>query len=101
MMTSKSGYVLILFSCLTLCIITIDTRAINEEVLLDEYNSQFDIVLSNYRHRFEHSNNLKKLRWTIESRYNKAYCDFCNLVIPVVGYDDLFIRLHYFLLSSR
>ena len=60
----------------------IDTRSINEKDTSD--NQQLAIILANYRHRFEHSTNLKKLRWTLEHRYNKAYCQFCDLVVPVV-----------------
>ena len=41
------------------------------------------VTVRNYRHRFEHSTHLKQLRWTLEHRYNKAYCDFCDLVVPV------------------
>ncbi len=84
-MPSITGYVCIAFYFLTLCIITTDTRAIDDQDIVDDNDKrQADIILSNYRHRFQHSTHLKKLRWTIESRYNKAYCDFCNLVIPVV-----------------
>jgi hypothetical protein len=84
-MLSITGYVCIVFYFLTLCLIIIDTRTINDQDIVDDnHNRQIDIILSNYRHRFEHSMDLKKLRWTIGSHSNKAYCDFCNLVIPVV-----------------
>jgi hypothetical protein len=86
MMSSIFGYVCLLCYFLTLYLITIDTRSINEkdtvEFIVD--NRQAEIILANYRHRFEHSMNLKQLRWTMENRYNKAYCDFCDIVIPVV-----------------
>ena len=40
--------------------------------------------LADYWHRFEHSTYFKQLRWTWTGRYNKAYCQFCDLVVPVV-----------------
>jgi hypothetical protein len=91
-MSSIFGYVCILFYCLTLYIITIDTRSINEkdsvELIADnlsnDHNQQIEIILANYRHRFDHSTHLKKLRWALKHRYNKAYCEFCDLVVPVV-----------------
>jgi len=56
------------------------------EIENETYDQRTEILLANYRHRFDHSMNLRKLRWTLEnqSKKNKAYCDFCNLVVPVV-----------------
>jgi hypothetical protein len=79
-MSSIFGYI---FYFLTLCIIIIDTRSINQKD-----NSNDAITLANYRHQFEHSMKFKKIRWEFESRYNKAYCQFCNLVVPVVRFFD-------------
>ncbi len=87
-MSSIFGYLCILFYFLSLYIITIDTRSINEkdtvENIPNDYNRETEILMANYRHRFDHSINLKKLRWTLKHRYNKAYCTFCDLVVPVV-----------------
>lgn len=91
-MSSIYGYVCVLLCFLTLYIITIDTRSINEnhsvELVVDEisndHNEQVDAIIANYRHRFEHSTNFKKLQWALKHRYNKAYCTFCDLVVPVV-----------------
>jgi hypothetical protein len=93
-MSSIFGYICILFYFFTLYIITIDTRSINEkdtvELIVEnipiDYNRDTEILLANYRHRFDHSTNLKKLRWTLKHRYNKAYCTFCDLVVPVVRF---------------
>ena len=93
-MSSIYGYIYVVFYFLTLYIITINTRTINEinsiDLIVDEYSNSYDpnieIIIKNYQHRFEHSINLKKLRWALQHRYNKAYCDFCNLVIPVVRF---------------
>ena len=78
-------YLYTLFYFLTLYII-IHTRSINENntVELIVNNQELLIKLTNYRHRFEHSINLKKIRWIFKHRYNKTYCEFCNLVVPVV-----------------
>jgi hypothetical protein len=99
-MSSICGYVYVLFYFLTIYIITIDTRSINDkdtvELIVDnitnDHNQQVEILLANYRHRFEHSTYFKKLRWTLKHRYNKAYCDFCDLVVPVVRF--FFIRIY-------
>jgi hypothetical protein len=73
-MSSIYGYILYF---LTLYIIIADTQPI-------ETNDE--IIFANYRHHFEHSTNIKKFRWGLNSRYNKAYCQFCNLVVPVVRF---------------
>ncbi|CAF1110198.1 unnamed protein product [Rotaria sp. Silwood1] len=92
MMSSMFRYLYTLFYFLTLYIIIIDTRSIDEkdtnkfivDNLINEQNHEFLITLANYRHRFEHSINFKKIRWTLKHRYDKAYCQFCDLVVPVV-----------------
>ena len=81
-MTSITGYVCVVLYFLTIFLTTIETRAIIDDD--DDDHRQADIVLSNYRHRFDHSMRLKKLRWAIGKRSNTAYCDFCYLVVPVV-----------------
>ncbi|CAF5025838.1 unnamed protein product [Rotaria sp. Silwood1] len=93
MMSSMFRYLYTLFYFLTLYIIIIDTRSIDEkdtnkfivDNLINEQNHEFLITLANYRHRFEHSINFKKIRWTLKHRYDKAYCQFCDLVVPVVN----------------
>ena len=102
-MPSIYGCIHLLLYFLTLFIITIDTRAINDndslEVIVDslsnEHDEQAEALLTNYRHRFEHSTNLKKLRWVMDSQSDTAYCDFCDLVVSVVKY-----KLNRFLLSN-
>lgn len=90
-MSSICGYICILLCFLTIC----DTRSINDdaknsiEFIVDElpdnnHHEEIDVVIANYRHRFQHSTNFKKLVWALQNRYNKAYCTFCNLVVPVV-----------------
>lgn len=49
-----------------------------------DHGKQILTQLTDYRHRFEHSTYFKQLRWTLKNRYNKAYCQFCDLVVPVV-----------------
>ncbi|CAF2669724.1 unnamed protein product [Rotaria sp. Silwood2] len=85
-------YLCTLFYFLTLYLIIIDARSIDENDiielivnnLINDENQEFLITLANYRHRFEHSTNMKKFRWILKHRYNKAYCEFCDLVVPVV-----------------
>jgi hypothetical protein len=48
-------------------------------------HQQAEILLTNYRHLLEHSPNLKKLEWAFESQSDLAYCDFCDLVVPLVN----------------
>ena len=93
-MSSIFGYLRVLSYFLTLYMITTDTQSINEkdnvEPILNKLpknqNQLSAITLANYRHRFEHSTKLKKVRWTLKSRYNIAYCDFCDLAVPVVNF---------------
>lgn len=103
MMPSIYGYIHILLYFVILFIITVDTRAINDndsiEVIVDslpnDQDEQAEALLTNYRHRFEHSTNLKKLRWAMDSQSDKAYCDFCDVVVSVVKY-----KLNLVLLSN-
>ena len=77
------GYVCcVVFYFLILGTMISDTRAIEENDAVQDW--QLAVKLANYRHRFEHSSNLRKVRWTLKHRYNKAYCQFCDLVVPVV-----------------
>ena len=99
-MSSIYGYIGILLYFLSLCIIRTDSRSIIEndviEVVVDSSSKDDDEhgerLLANYRHRFEHSPNLKKLRWAMGSQSDRAYCDFCDLVVPVV---DISIELFF------
>lgn len=99
----------ILLYFLALFIITIDTRAVNDndafEVIVNDLsndgNKQVDILLTNYRHRFEHSTNVKKLRWTMDSQSDRAFCDFCDLVVSVVKYNSNPFLLSNLFLQAR
>ena len=102
-MWSNYAYIHILLSVFTFHIITINTRVINDEELLVVNSSPIDIdihtdedrqaelQLTNYRHRLEHSPNLKKLEWSFESQSDLAYCDLCDLLVLLV---NLFIELN-------
>ncbi|CAF1450802.1 unnamed protein product [Adineta ricciae] len=81
-MSSVFSRIYLLFYILSIFIMICETRMMNAEETIE--NPQLASILANYRHRFEHSTNMKKLRWILQSRYNKAYCEFCNLVVPVV-----------------
>lgn len=101
------GYKCALVYFLTLYIILSETRSINKieniESIVDdlsyEQNEELYVKLAKYRHRFEHSLNIKKIRWTNRHEYNKAYCEFCDLVVPVVRKHSFSIQTkfpHYF-----
>lgn len=72
----------------------IESRSINENDLVEmvverssmnnDDDEQSERLLASYRHRFEHSPNMKKLRWAMESKSDRAFCDFCDLVVPLV-----------------
>jgi hypothetical protein len=88
-------YIHLLLYFFTFYIIAINTRAINDNELIEgvvdtfpvdtDDDQQAEILLTNYRHRLEHSPNLKKLEWAFESQSDLAYCDFCDLVVPLVN----------------
>ncbi len=93
-------YIHLLLYFFTFCIIAINTRAINDDELIevivdtftidtDDDDRQAEILLTNYRHRLEHSPNLKKLEWAFESQSDLSYCGFCDLVVPLV---NIFIK---------
>lgn len=89
-MTSKvSGYV---YVCIIYFVIVISARSIYDIENENNYEQRTEILLANYRHRFDHSMNLRKLRWGLEnhSKKNKAYCSFCELVVPVVEFHLIF-----------
>jgi hypothetical protein len=83
-------YIHLLLYLFTYYIIAINTRAINDdeliEVVVDTFPIDTDDDEINSRHRFEHSSNLKKLEWAFESQSDLAYCD---LVVPLV---NIFIK---------
>jgi hypothetical protein len=71
---------------LSLYLIIVTARSIVEPETThpNKHEQQILTQLTDYRHRFEHSTYFKQLRWTLKNRYNKAYCQFCDLVVPVV-----------------
>jgi hypothetical protein len=72
---------------------TIDGRAIQQDtvdLLVNDPthdNEEMFSTLVNYRHRFEHSNNVKALRWMFQ-QYNdppEVFCKICHILVPVVN----------------
>lgn len=71
---------------------TINAKAIEQNVqyeLVEDLtieNEEMLVALANYRHRFEHSNNMKKLQWMFE-QHNSAddvLCKMCHILLPMV-----------------
>jgi len=72
----------LLFSFFIIYLITSDAQSINDPLNNDDRN--LVTTLANYRHRFERSMNLKKLRWAFDSLNSTAICDACDLLVPEV-----------------
>ena len=64
--------------------ISIEARSRREEHASGVDDQQLEIILSNYRHRFERSINFKKLRWASSDVSGRALCDACDLLVPEV-----------------
>ncbi len=69
---------------------TIDARSVlqNSDELLGSNSLQDDgssLISSSYRHRLEHSSNFQTLRWSPRKLEQSKLCEFCDLIVPVVG----------------
>lgn len=73
----------LLLSFLTIYLITINGRSIITDPFNDS-DQKLLITLANYRHRFDRSMNIKKLRWAFNSLNSTALCDACDLLVPEV-----------------
>lgn len=71
----------------------IDGRAIEEDhfdQLINNPRSENEEIFStlvNYRHRFEHSNSMKTLKWMFKQHTNgeEILCKLCHIILPVVN----------------
>ena len=70
---------------LTIYVITTDTRSVLQDnfSLLVSSSSQQDE--SKFRHRVEHSMDLQALRWSLRKLGKDDLCEFCDLMVPLVG----------------
>ena len=72
---------------------TIDGRAIQQDtvdLLVDDSingNEELFSTLTNYRHRFEHSNSIRALRWMFQQQFNppEVLCKICHILVPMVN----------------
>ena len=72
---------------------TIDARAIQQntvEQLVNgptNENEELFATLTNYRYRFEHSNNIKAVRWMFQQHINaeEVLCEICHILVPIVS----------------
>ena len=80
----------LVFLVVTLCIHfrTIDARAIEHEIDDEPVveDAEHIATLLNYRHRFEHSSNIKALKWMFREQADPkdVYCKVCHILLPVV-----------------
>ncbi|CAF1578184.1 unnamed protein product, partial [Didymodactylos carnosus] len=79
-----------------LLLIPIESRSVfnvgnnndNNEIFISNELREDDkkaiLTLTGYRHRFDHSHNLKLLKLSsVNYRDTKALCEFCDLVVPI------------------
>jgi hypothetical protein len=71
---------------------TVTARSIQEEADIEllvenriNANKELSAKIASFRHRFEHSPNLKGLRWAVGEQAKSPYCDFCAIFVPVVS----------------
>ena len=72
---------------------TINARAVQQDAqdrLVDDLtieNEEMLITLANYRRRFEHSNNIKTLRYMFQQHSNAddVLCRMCHILLPIVS----------------
>jgi hypothetical protein len=86
-LTSRLLFVL---GFLIIYIIIIDARSVlqNSDDLLVSSSLQDDessSISSSYRHRLEHSPHFQALRWSPRKLEKSDLCEFCDLIVPVVG----------------
>lgn len=84
----------VFIATLVIHIYTTDARAIEQDITIDEVvnesvvdDAQQMATLLDYRHRFEHSNNIKALKWMFNEQVNPkdVYCKVCHILLPVVS----------------
>lgn len=92
MMTWQTICRLCFFVIVVVCATT-DARAIEENTLdqleIEPSSENEDALktLTNYRHRFEHSKNIRTLRWMFQ-QHNDAddvLCKMCDILLPIVS----------------
>ena len=92
MMTWQTIFRLFFFVIVVVCATT-DARAIEENTLdqleTDSITENEDalMTLNSYRHRFEHSKNIRTLRWMFQQHSNagNVLCEMCDILLPIVS----------------
>lgn len=71
---------------------TVNTRLIQQDFTVEQLvenrinaNKQLSATMASYRHRFEHSPNIRSFRWALREQLTPPYCQFCHLFVPVVS----------------
>jgi hypothetical protein len=83
----------LLFFFIIIARTTIDARAIQQDTIHQlvndpiTENEELFTTLTNYRHRFEYSNNIKALQWMFRQHSDpeEVYCKICHILLPVVS----------------
>ena len=68
--------VLLFLLSLVIIIIIIDARSIEDYSI-------------NYPHHLEHSKSFETLRWSPRKLEQSELCEFCDIIVPVVGNNSL------------
>lgn len=97
-------YLFVVFFFITLA--TVNARSISqdstdEQLVASRINAkkQLSGTMASYRHRFSHSPNFKKLKWTLNQQSNPPYCAFCHVFVPVVNLMYMYMfKFYYFCL---
>jgi len=84
---------IIFLSCFfAINILKIETRSIPEDTIKSILNDPFSDnhrkllhAFTGYRHRFEHSDNFKALRWSLRNLQASGLCDLCDVGAPLVS----------------
>jgi len=71
-------------------LILIDARSVlqnSEDLLLNNsiQDDESSSISNNYRHHLEHSSSFQTLRWSPRKLEQSELCEFCDLIVPVVG----------------
>lgn len=83
-------HILVFFSFIILS--TVNTRSVEQDFTVEQLvekrintNKQLSGTIASYRHRFEHSPNIKAFRWALHQQLTPPFCEFCHLFVPLVS----------------
>lgn len=94
--------VLLVFFFIIVAHKTIDARAIQHDTIDYQANDpaheteELLATLTNYQYNFEHSNNIKAIRWMLQQDINagQVSCKVCHILVPIVSHIASFSHIH-------